>query len=158
MFKNKNLKGFTLLEILLVVAAIAILAGIVIFAVNPTKVLSDTRNTQRRSDVGEILSAIYQYNIANGGVFPTTILTSTDCALPALEICKTGATSCAGLTDLSSSLVGVKAEFLPAIPVDPSVLTTNGSGYFVYKNATTNRITVCAPHTESGQQIISSTK
>ncbi len=154
MLKNKNLKGFTLLEILLVVAAIAILSGIVIFAVNPTKTMSDSRNATRRSDIRSILSAIYQYNISKGGVFPTAILVSTDCSSPALEICRTGATSCAGLTDLNTDLVGIKAEFLPAIPVDPSSsLSTNGSGYSVYKNPTTNRITVCALHTESNETI-----
>lgn len=153
MLKNKNLKGFTLLEILLVVAAIAILSGIVIFAVNPTKTLSDARNAQRRTDVNTLISAIYQYNISKGGVFPTTILSATDCTSSALEICKTGATSCSGLTDLNTDLVGVKAEFLPAVPTDPSSSSANGSGYSVYKNSTTNRITVCAPNTESNQTI-----
>jgi prepilin-type N-terminal cleavage/methylation domain-containing protein len=68
MFIRKYQKGFTLLEILLVVAAIAILAGIVIFAVNPTKQLADTRDAQRKLDTKTILSAVYQYNVANGGI------------------------------------------------------------------------------------------
>lgn len=146
---DKNLKGFTLLEILLVVAAIAILAGIVIFAVNPSKQLGQTRDAQRKMDVNQLLSAIYQYNIANGGVFPKVIQTASDCSAPSLEICKTGATDCSGLTELSPYLVGVKADFLIGIPTDPSGSTSNGSGYSVYRNSITNRITVCAPHSES---------
>lgn len=69
-------KGFTLLEILLVVAAIAILAGIVIVAINPGKQLADTRNATRQSDVKTISDAIYQYSFDHGGVFPSGIDTT----------------------------------------------------------------------------------
>ena len=130
--------GFTLLEILLVVAAIAILAGIVILAINPTKQLGETRNAQRRSDVNTVLNAVYQYAIDNSGTIPASIATGTACGTAAQEICKTSGT-CTSLTDLSSYLVTSTAKYLVSMPTDPTGATTNGTGYQIYKNSTTGR-------------------
>jgi prepilin-type N-terminal cleavage/methylation domain-containing protein len=132
-------RGFTLIEILLVVAAIAILAGIVILAINPGKQLGDTRNAQRRADVNTILNATYQYVIDGNGVLPTTI-TTTD-----TEICKTEAT-CSSRIDLS--VLTDDEEYLTAMPTDPTGSSTNGTGYYISKTAN-NRITVSAPSAEN---------
>lgn len=157
---RKHQPAFTLLEVLLVVAIIAILAGIVIVALNPGKQLGDTRNSQRRVDVNTILSAVYQYSIDNNGNLPTTVQSSTatcdstiPTTTPALEVCKQGGT-CTALTDLG--VIVANQKYLTAIPTDPSGGTTNGSGYFILKS-TNGRVTVCAPSAEQGASI-SSTK
>lgn len=139
----KNKKGFTLIEVLLVVAIIAILAGIVIFAINPTKQLGETKNAQRRADVNTILNAVYQYAIDNSGSIPATITTS------ATEICKTGG-SCGSLIDLS--VLTTNEKYLTAIPTDPTGSSTNGTGYTILKTAN-NRVTVSATHAEQGATI-----
>ena len=143
MLNLKNIKrnpkaGFTLLEVLLVVAIIAILAGIVILAINPSKQLADSRNAQRYADVNTILNAIYQYALDNNNI-PASI-TGT-----ATEICKTGGT-CTGLTDLGVLVTG---NYLSSIPRDPKCnpvtapCTTNGAGYTVM--VVSNRVTVAVP-------------
>lgn len=142
--------GFTLIEILLVVAAIGILAGIVILAINPNKQLGDTRNAQRRSDVTTILNAAYQYAIDNNGTVPSGITNGTVCGVATQEICKTGGT-CTGISDLST--LTLNAKYLVSIPFDPTGASTNGAGYEIFKNTTTNRITVCAPDAEQSATI-----
>ena len=136
-------KGFTLIEILLVVALIAILAGIVILAINPNKQLGDTRNSQRKADVNTILNAVYQYTIDNNGVVPSTITTTST------EICKTGGT-CSGLIDLG--ILTTNEKYLVSIPEEPQKTNANGAGYMIYKTAN-NRITVEAQFEEASATI-----
>ena len=139
MKRGARKKGFTLLEVLLVIAIIAILAAIVIIAINPGKQLADARNTQRRSDVNTILNATYQYAVDTGAV-PATITTSPT------EVCKTGGT-CTGLIDLV--VLTTNGKYLVAMPTDPTGSTTNSAGYTISKDATTGRVTVSAPDAEN---------
>lgn len=139
----RNAKGFTLLEILLVVAAIAILAGIVIIAINPSKQLGDTRNAQRSADVTTILNAVYQYSLDNNGSLPASITTTST------AICATGGT-CTGLIDLS--VLTASGKYVVAIPRDPQTPTGNSTNYFINKDVN-GRVVVSAPAAENSKVI-----
>ena len=144
----KQQHGFTLLEVLLVIGIIAILAGIVIVAINPAKQLAQTRNAQRRVDVNTILNASYQYAIDNNGTVPSTITTSST------EICETGvaSTTCSSSSLIYLGVLTDNEEYVVSIPTDPNSATTNGTGYYILKTAN-GRITVSAPLAEQGETI-----
>lgn len=127
----------------MVVALLAILAGIVILAINPSKQIADTNNAQRRVDVNTILNAVYQYAIDNSGTIPSGITGV------ATEICQTGG-SCSGLVDLS--VLTSTSTYLVSIPADPTGSSANGVGYEI-ATTTGNRVTVTAPDAEEGQTI-----
>jgi type IV pilus assembly protein PilA len=148
-------RGFTLIELLLVIGIIAILAAIVIVAINPTKQLGDARNAQRRSDVNTILNAVYQYAIDNNGNLPTGVPTGT-----AKEICQTAVTdlgrSC-GATYVDLDVL--TGSYLVKIPKDPqrtgytsTVYANTGSNYWIVQSAN-GRVTVSATGAEQGATI-----
>lgn len=145
----KRNKGFTLLEILLVVAAIAILAGIVIVAINPGKQLGDTRNAQRRSDVNTMTNAIYQYVIDNNGAFPSAI-DSTTASAQVFGTASSGLDGTCSATTTLGAGADVSGDLTPTyivgIPFDPSSGTATNTDYYVNKDAN-GRITVgsCDP-------------
>ena len=146
--KTRSLRpGFTLIELLLVIGIIAILASIVIVAINPTKQLGDARNAQRRADVNTVINAIYQYSIDNNAL-PGCLNDSA--AVSATQICETGGT-CTGLCDLSA----LEGDYLVALPEDPQDATANQTGYTAAKaaDASGGRVTIAAPAAEQGETI-----
>lgn len=122
-----------------------VLLGIGFFLLNPSKKLLERRNSQRRSDVVNILNAVYQYGIDNEGKLPQSITN-----VPTM-ICQTGASSCDGLVDLSE-VVEAEKKLLSEVPVDPGEKSFNSSGYQISK-LSNGRINVTAPLAENNAVI-----
>jgi len=150
-----NKKGFTLIEILIVIGIIAILAAIVIIAVNPARQFSQAKNAQRFSDTNTILNAVGQFMVASQGSPPVSIPVSSDCpGAVTNEICKTGiaTTTCASSNLVNLNELTDSERYITSVPVDPEGFTTNGAGYHIAKSAD-GRVTVCAPDAELGVTI-----
>lgn len=62
-FKIKNMitKGFTLIELIIVIGIIALLATTVILVINPAKLFQEARDSQRIADFGQLNSALGLY-------------------------------------------------------------------------------------------------
>ena len=63
--------GFTLIELIIVVAIIALLAAASFVAINPGKRVGDANNAKRWSDITAIADAYSAYLVDNGGTHPT---------------------------------------------------------------------------------------
>lgn len=59
--KNYGTRGFTLLELLIVIAILAILSAVAIFVLNPAETLRETRDSHRISDLATLKTAIALY-------------------------------------------------------------------------------------------------
>ncbi|MFH0770031.1 MAG: type II secretion system protein [Candidatus Peregrinibacteria bacterium] len=148
--KNRFTKGgFTLIELLLVIGIIAILASIVIVAINPTKQLGDARDASRRSDVNTILNAVYQYAIDHNGKLPGDNTDPKQITTDYKGICRTTETAdCTGLARLHA----LSGAYLVALPVDPQEDDLNKTGYEIKKDAN-GRVSVKATAPEIATSI-----
>ena len=145
----KKNKGFTLIEILVVIGVLSILFSIILILINPKKQFSRANNAKRRSDIVAILNAIGAYTADNKGVLPTGITTTAATITDSVN----GSDICALLVP----------KYIPALPTDPSLKTSDittctnyNTGYTIVKDAN-NRVTLAAPNQEIGE-IISITR
>ena len=165
--------GFTLIELIIVVAIVGILAAAAFVAINPAKRVGESNNARRWTDVTAILDAIMSYVVDNNGNFPSTLTAGNTYVLgTGTKGCINGGNIYNGLANgcginstiatiisansnftcinLSSSLVDT---YLPTIPQDPLVAGQGGgsaswTGYYIYRSSSSNRVTVgaCLPY------------
>lgn len=145
MKKLKMSKGFTLIEILVVIGIIAILAAVVIVALNPARQFAQARNSQRWSNINTLLNAIGQRLADSRGTWTAT----GGCPSP-LPSAATVVGSGSGNFDLATCII---PTYVSTMVTDPSVGTLASTGYTLQRDSSTGRISVSAPYAELGESI-----
>ena len=129
-------KGFTLIELIIVIGILAILATVVVLVLNPAQLLAQARDSQRMSDLSSVKNAIALYlatadSPAVGATSKGTVST----------VCWFGActTACSGISTSTAvdgtGWVNVKltdttgGSPLSALPLDPSQTATYQYAY-----------------------------
>jgi type IV pilus assembly protein PilA len=145
----KQRKAFTLIEILIVIGLIAVLAGVLIAALNPARQFAQARNAQRWNNVDTIVGAVIQNFTDNKGTFT--------CAAGVIPTTATNMANGVGNYDIGPCL---SPTYSASLPYDPSgagahwtSTTDYSTGYNITRDATTGRVTIAAPSAELSEVI-----
>lgn len=147
---KKHVRGFTLIELLIVIGVIAVLATVVIVALDPVRRFQDARDARRRNDIDQIITAAKTHQVDNGGAYLASITAMT--AGSAYQIgtnaagCNAGCTAqvtqaaCVDITGF------VTAGYLGSVPFDPSSGVATATDYYMIRNANgTLTVGACDP-------------
>jgi prepilin-type N-terminal cleavage/methylation domain-containing protein len=133
--------GFTLIELIIVIAVIALLAASVFVAFDPARRIGEGRNSVRASDTVNIKKAL-EFYVGEYKTLPPALLSlqdNTNYLIAAAGDNAGGSVYCALPGNLTKVDITNGASeffnFLPTIPVDPSQgpAYPNGSGYYFKK-------------------------
>lgn len=133
-------QAFTLLELLLVIGMIAVVASIVMSAIDPASKLAEARDTKRRVEIRELQNAITQYLIDDNVLrnIPNGIGN-------AINVCRESVdpNDCTG-AGTGYSLSALVPLYVVSLPVDPAETNPQETGYgiYLYNN---QLIYVCSP-------------
>jgi prepilin-type N-terminal cleavage/methylation domain-containing protein len=134
-------RGFTLIEVLVVIGIIAVLATVVLVAVNPSRQFKLARDSQRTSNVNALLNAIHQNMAEHRGVFTCS---GSARSIPEVATVIESNPIPNSPGDIASCLI---PDYLSSLPFDPSIvgahytsLTDYSTGYEIFRD-TNGRIT-----------------
>lgn len=125
----KSNKAFTLVELIVVIAVLAIISGILLLQIKPASVLMKARDSKRMQDIDQISKAL-NLGIAEGEITLTANPSScTSCS----SLSGTQAVDGSGFVKFTipTGKTGM-SKYLPTLPMDPT-----NSGSYVYKFGST---------------------
>lgn len=143
----KKQKGFTLLELLIVIAILAVLAAATVIVINPAELLARARDSQRMSDVNAIKSAVSFFmveapaGLTIGGINPTCTPAHVHAAIqPVGTAAMTLATTTSQLTNgtgwipvnLATLAGGSPLPMFPVDPINTNVVGATGARFYSY--------------------------
>ncbi len=119
-------KGFTLIEVLVVIGIIAILATVVLVAVNPSRQFKLARDSQRSSNVNALLNAVHQNISEHKGTF---ICNGAVRDIPNVAtVVKSSATP----NDPGDLAICLVPDYISSLPFDPSIAVAHFTSVTVY--------------------------
>src|SRR4051812_14718707 len=114
-YSVRNKRGFTLIEVLVVIGIIAVLAAVVLVAVNPARQFKLARDSQRTSNVNSLLNAIHQNMAEHRGIF---ICAGVPKDIPLVATVVKSSTPAGDPGDIASCVV---PDYISSLPFDPSL-------------------------------------
>lgn len=145
--------GFTLIELVMTIAIVAIIAIGIFVAVDPARRIGESRDAQRWSDIVAIAKAVELYTADNGQLPADFNVSSIDVG-EKVVLCSSSATlSCDGQSE--SCLVVNDADFLGpylgSLPIDPSKSAATDTGYYVTRGSSGSlSFGVCSAYASTG--------
>jgi len=132
--RMRRQKGFTLIELILTIGIIGILATVSFVLINPQRQLAKSRDTQRRTDLYSIASAVYQFSSEHSGALPDTDADPETSNFPSVATCIGTGAGCYNLAAAGDTET-IVPTYLPTMPTDPVDGEQTDTGYLVYKDA-----------------------